>query len=154
MKKKYTIFLMLLIISSMVVTVGAAGVLYQYGDANAEGTVNLKDVTQLRRLLAEGDVEMSQIEGNPDANGDGAVNLKDVTFLRRYLAGGWGVNLPQITEPTPDPEPEPDIHEPLASDLAQYEVLSTSESASGVVCTAFRFGQSVMGRDLVCWSIH
>ena len=61
MQKKHTIFLVLLIISSMVISVGAAGILYQYGDANGDGTVNLKDVTQLRRLLAAGDVDMSQI---------------------------------------------------------------------------------------------
>ena len=148
MQKKHTIFLVLLIISSMVISVGAAGILYQYGDANGDGTVNLKDVTQLRRLLAAGDVDMSQIDGNPDANGDGTVNLKDVTLLRRYLAGGWGVELPQVTEPAPDAD------EPLAEDLAQYEVLSTTRSDSGVVCTSFRFGKSVLGRDLVCWSIQ
>ena len=119
---------------------------YQYGDTNGDGIINLKDVTLLRRMLAAGEVDTSKIRGNPDANGDGVVNLKDVTHLKRYLAGGWGVELPQITEPKDD--------EPLSADLAQYELLSTSKLESGTVCTSFRFGKSVLDRDLVCWSIQ
>lgn len=145
-RRKGIVFLVLLLVSSLIISVSAASVLYQYGDANGDGTINLKDVTELRRLLAAGDVDTSQIEGNPDVNGDGVINLKDVTLLRRYLAGGWGVELPQITEPEAD--------EPLASDLAQYEVLTTTQSENGVTCTSFKFGQSVLDRDLVCWSIQ
>lgn len=139
-------FLVLLLVPCLIISVSAASILYQYGDANGDGTINLKDVTELRRLLATGDVDTTEIEGNPDANGDGVVNLKDVTLLRRYLAGGWGVELPQITEPETD--------EPLASDLAQYEVLTATQSENGVTCTSFKFGQSVLERDLVCWSIQ
>jgi hypothetical protein len=62
------------------------------GDANNDGDVNAKDVTQLRRYLAGGwGVEID--EAACDVNGDGDVNAKDVTQLRRYLAGGWGVKL-------------------------------------------------------------
>ena len=135
-----------LVFTCMIISVSAVSGLYQYGDANGDDTINLKDVTELRRLLAAGDVNVSDIEGNPDVNGDGVVTLKDVTLLRRYLAGGWGVELPQITEPETD--------EPLASDLLQYEVLTTTQSKNGVTCTSFKFGQSVLNRDLICWSIQ
>ena len=144
--KKREVFLLFLIISCLIISVSATSVLFQHGDANGDGAVNLKDVTEIRRFLASTDTDQSDLVGNPDVNGDSLVNMKDVTLLRRYLAGGWGVELPQITDPEQD--------EPLASDLMDYEVLETTRSASGVTCTAFRYGQSVLGRDLVCWSIQ
>lgn len=144
--KKREVFLLFLIISCLIISVSATSVLFQHGDANGDGAVNLKDVTEIRRFLASTDTEQFDLVGNPDVNGDSLVNMKDVTLLRRYLAGGWGVELPQITDPEQD--------EPLASDLMDYEVLETSQSARGVTCTAFRYGQSVLARDLVCWSIQ
>ena len=135
---------------ALTVTVSAAG-LFGHGDVNGDGAVNLKDVTLLRRELAMGDVAPDTDAGNPDANGDGVVNLKDVTFLQRYLAGGWGIELPNA--PSEPPETEPSA-QPLPEDLASYEVLSTNTTADGITATAFRYGQSVRERDLVCWSIH
>lgn len=146
MRRKSTIFLILLMVASLVISAGAVTALFQYGDANGDGGVNLKDVTELRRLLAAGDVDLSQVQGNPDVNADGVVNLKDVTLLRRYLAGGWGVELPQITPPEEEA--------PLAADLAGYRVLTTQKSDTGLTCTSFVFGQSVRNRDLVCWSLQ
>lgn len=146
MRKKIAVLLAFLVACGLALSVGAASIGYYHGDANADGTVNLKDVTALRRMLAAGDVDLSKIEGNPDVNGDSVVNMKDITLLRRYLAGGWGVELPQTTEP--------ESENPLPLDLAHYELLQTTTSSSGVVSTAFRFGTSVLGRDLVCWSIH
>ena len=62
------------------------------GDVNRDGSIDLKDVTVLRRHLAGGwNVTIS--EANSDVNKDGSIDLKDVTILRRYLAGGWGVTL-------------------------------------------------------------
>lgn len=139
-RRRSMVLFLFSIVSSLMISVGTASVLYQYGDANGDGTVTLKDVTELQQLLATSDVDISEIDGNPDVNGDGVVNLKDVTLLRRYLAGGWGVELPPITA--------------LASDLVQYEVLTTTQSENGVTCTSFKFGQSVLNRDLVCWSIQ
>ncbi len=143
MKRKRLILIMLLIVSLLVIPVGAI-INYQHGDVNGDGSVNLKDVTALRRLLADGDVDASSVEGNPDANGDGEVNLKDVTLLQRYLAGGWGVELPDTDS----------SDNALSDDLAGYEVLSTACSEAGITSTSFRFGTSVLGRDLVCWSIQ
>lgn len=129
-----------------------AAVAYGYGDANGDGAVNLKDVTILRRMLSEGEVDLSTVNGNPDANGDGYANLKDVTLLRRYLAGGWDVTLPDYGTPE-ETEPEP-TEDGLSEDLEGYAMLSTSRNAEGITCTSFRYGRSVQERDLVCWSIH
>ena len=62
------------------------------GDVNEDGSVDLKDVTILRRHLAGG-WNVTINEYNSDVNGDGSIDLKDVTILRRYLAGGWGIEL-------------------------------------------------------------
>jgi hypothetical protein len=64
---------------------------YVIGDLNADGAVNAKDVTRLRRYLAGGwpapDDVINELVG--DCFWDGVVNAKDVTRLRRYIAGGW-----------------------------------------------------------------
>ena len=48
-------------------------------DVNGDGKTNAKDVTILRRLIANG-------QGGIDLSGDGQMNAKDVTFLRRFIA--------------------------------------------------------------------
>ena len=160
MRRLVTVVCALLLIPTVVVS---AATIYQYGDANGDGSINLKDVTALRRMLSEDDVDLSSTAGNPDVNADGTVNLKDTTLLQRYLAGGWGVTLPEIddaeateppeetTEPTEDPD---ESGNGLSEDLSAYEVLTTTTNDSGIVCTSFLYGSSVQGRDLVCWSIH
>ena len=132
-----------------VITVSAAK-MYQYGDVNGDGNVNLKDVTELRRILSVVDIDLSLIDGNADVNADDIINLKDVTLLQRYLAGGWGVSLPKI-EDTDTPE-QPD--NTLSEDLSGYDILSTSTNKNGITSTSFLYGKSVQGRDLICWSIH
>ena len=61
-----------------------------YGDCNADGEVNGKDLILLRQHLAGWDVE--PVMNNADCNGDGAVNGKDLILLRQHLAG-WDVTL-------------------------------------------------------------
>ena len=61
------------------------------GDVNDDGSIDLKDVTFMRRALAGWDVTIN--EATADVNKDGSFDLKDVVVLRRYLAGGWGVEL-------------------------------------------------------------
>ena len=48
----------------------------------------------------------------------------------------------------------PVADEALSQDLEHYEILSTKTSEYHVICTSFQYGQSVMGRDLICWSIQ
>ena len=73
--------------ASCTVTVNALTV---YGDANGDGSVDSKDVTLLRRFLAnyDEDTGLSSVEvaSGADANGDESLDSKDVTLLRRYLA--------------------------------------------------------------------
>lgn len=61
-----------------------------YGDATGDGKVNSKDVTRLKKYLADydDDTGISTVDISPgaDANGDGKVNSKDVTRLKKYLA--------------------------------------------------------------------
>lgn len=68
------------------------------GDINGDNEINAKDVTMLRRYLAQGwGVTVDEVDA--DINADGEVNAKDVTMLRRYLAQGWGVELPEKNDP-------------------------------------------------------
>lgn len=57
------------------------------GDVNGDGYVNINDVTQIQRHLAE----MEQLEGiylhAAEANQDGTLNISDATTLQRYIAG-------------------------------------------------------------------
>jgi subtilisin family serine protease len=64
---------------------------YATGDVNGDNAVNAKDVTRLRRYIAGGWPDDSEISSDDagDCNGDGVVDAKDVTRLRRFLAGGW-----------------------------------------------------------------
>ena len=62
------------------------------GDANGDGSIDLKDATVLRRYLAGG-WNVTVTAKNADVNGDGEVTLKDVSYITRYLAGGWGITL-------------------------------------------------------------
>ena len=63
------------------------------GDLDGDGRINMKDLAQLRRNMAEGTVEGGLEQLLIDFNGDGVVNMKDMGILRRYLAGGYGVEL-------------------------------------------------------------
>lgn len=73
------------------VTTTAAPSGVKYGDVNGDDSIDLKDVTLMRRALAGWNVTIDQKAA--DVNKDGSFDLKDVVILRRYLAGGWGVEL-------------------------------------------------------------
>ena len=66
---------------------------YQLGDVNDDGSVDIKDVTILRRHLAKWAGYEKIVKLAADVNGDGVINSKDVSILRRYLAGWEGVTL-------------------------------------------------------------
>lgn len=64
---------------------------YTIGDINDDGTINMKDVTLLRRGVIGGyGITLNEAA---DVNCDGVTNMKDVTILRRYVIGGYGVTL-------------------------------------------------------------
>lgn len=69
----------------------AAPSVVKCGDANGDDSIDLRDVTLMRRALAGWNVTVN--ESAADVNKDGSFDLKDIVILRRYLAGGWGVEL-------------------------------------------------------------
>ena len=66
-----------------------------YGDADRNGTVNSKDLTALRRHLAEwSGYSADAIDFSAsDVNLDREVNSKDATVLARYLAQWTDVSI-------------------------------------------------------------
>ena len=62
------------------------------GDINADGTVDGKDATLLRRYVA-GWSNIPISSGAADVNDDGTIDGKDATLLRRYVAGWSGITL-------------------------------------------------------------
>ena len=82
MKKRLLSLFLAAALCLVPVNVSAGDVLY--GDANNDGSINMKDVLTERRFLADLSTKISMTLG--DCNGDGAVNMKDVLILRQYLA--------------------------------------------------------------------
>lgn len=66
---------------------------YIPGDINGDGTIDLKDVTLVRRLVTGYSVTANKLAA--DVNGDGEITMKDVVLIRRYVvdAEGYGVTL-------------------------------------------------------------
>ena len=64
---------------------------YIPGDINGDGTIDLKDVTLVRRLVTGYGVTANKLAA--DVNGDGEITMKDVVLIRRYVvdAEGYGV---------------------------------------------------------------
>ena len=58
------------------------------GDANGDGSVNMKDLVLLQRYLNQWAVNINL--SACDINGDGSVNMKDYVALQRKL-NGWAV---------------------------------------------------------------
>ena len=56
------------------------------GDANGDGYVNISDVTDIQRAVAEMDTLDDLRKKAADVNGDGVVTIDDATFLQTYLA--------------------------------------------------------------------
>lgn len=66
---------------------------YIPGDINGDGTIDLKDVTLVRRLVTGYSVTANKLAA--DVNGDGEITMKDVVLIRRYVVDteGYGVTL-------------------------------------------------------------
>ena len=71
------------------ITVSAAAAI-NYGDANGDGVISIKDVTLLRRYIANFDdvtgTSTESVEAGADANGDGEISNKDIILIRKYIA--------------------------------------------------------------------
>ena len=85
MKKIVSLLLSVaMLLGLMSLTVSAA-----FGDADADGSTDARDVALLQQYLAGWDVTLDPVTA--DITGDGDVNAQDVAILQQYLAG-W--NLP------------------------------------------------------------
>lgn len=93
------------------VTAAAAEVL---GDANTDGTVTIKDVTCIQRVLAELNGGAFSVSA-ADVDRSSSVNITDATLIQRWLAE-MDILYPigeEITEPTQPPtEPTTEPTEP------------------------------------------
>ncbi len=67
-----------------------------YGDANDDGTVNMKDVLTMRKVVANIDVDF--VFEAADINMDAVVNMKDVLAVRKYIADLFTLPEPKIIE--------------------------------------------------------
>ena len=56
------------------------------GDANGDGYMNISDVTDIQRAVAEMDTLDDLRKKAADVNGDGVVTIDDATILQTYLA--------------------------------------------------------------------
>jgi len=56
------------------------------GDADGDGYVNISDVTDIQRAVAEMDTLDDLRKKAADINGDGVVTIDDATILQMYLA--------------------------------------------------------------------
>lgn len=63
----------------------SAGAKPRFGDANDDGTVNMKDILVLRSHLAGKAVELNTVYADADASG--GINMKDVLLVRKFVAG-------------------------------------------------------------------
>ena len=55
-----------------------------YGDANGDGSVNMKDVLLMRKFLAGMNVSIDEKAADVDVSG--TINMKDVLMMRKFLA--------------------------------------------------------------------
>ena len=65
---------------------------FEYGDVDDNGKINLRDVTALKKHVAEWTgITINQYAA--DVNADGKINLRDVTLLKKYVAEWDGIVL-------------------------------------------------------------
>lgn len=87
MKRYITMLIAVLLIAGSVSALSAFAEAYSVGDANRDGTVNVKDATAIQRyaasLLDFSDEELRLA----DVDADGRVNVKDATMIQKFVAG-------------------------------------------------------------------
>ncbi|MBE6738592.1 MAG: starch-binding protein [Ruminococcaceae bacterium] len=130
-----------------------ADVQYKYGDADLNGTVNIKDATAIQKHAAS----LITLEGialiQAEVTADGIVNVKDATAIQKFVAGllekfpaDSGAVAPSSTEknteePSSEPttvsseepstpstnpiSPDPDVFEKVKETLEKYYIYSS-----------------------------
>ncbi|MBR6916668.1 MAG: DUF4838 domain-containing protein [Clostridia bacterium] len=90
MKKLISLILALLIASAVIVSAVPGGAVthgYQTADANDDGSVNMKDVLLLRRLIANVAQDRDVNVTAADVDGNGTISMVDVLRICRIICG-------------------------------------------------------------------
>lgn len=129
-----------------------------FGDVNADGFADMKDVLSYRRYLAH-------MQGAAtDLDGDGACTMKDVLFLRQYLVGCINANgektgetIPVRTSATTTTTKAPVKTEMRAVWVAYYEVEAVLKSTAAATKTAIdtlMANIASYGANAVIWHVR
>lgn len=84
--KKSTLLLIVTLILSSVITVGASEALPLWGDANGDGFVNINDVTCIQRHVAELETIPEENMQAAIVSGETTLSVQDATLIQQYLA--------------------------------------------------------------------
>ena len=83
--KKISIIAIILSLSLILLTGSTAQDVKVLGDANADGVVNILDLTLVASNISKS-IDPTQVS-NPDVNGDGIVNILDLVLVANIMAG-------------------------------------------------------------------
>ncbi len=114
------------------------------GDANGDGTVNIKDATDIQKYLASLITEEDIYKEMSDCDENANISIKDATAIQCYVAGieNFGITGSVIeyippTEPATNPETEPvttpqtEPTEPTTAPVISNEVTFTNSHSWG-----------------------
>lgn len=88
MKKILLIFFALLVLVMLSVAVFAAdSTQFKTGDADLNGSINIKDATLIQKSVAGLATLEEESEKLADADANGTVNVKDATLIQKFVAG-------------------------------------------------------------------
>lgn len=62
------------------------GIIYNHGDVNLDGNINIKDVTYIQKYLANIYTFTPKQQYLADVDGKAGVNIKDATYMQKWLA--------------------------------------------------------------------
>ena len=122
MKKRFLIFWMALALIAATAVAASAADSYLLGDADADGSVTILDVTVIQRVDVKITVERFD-ENAADVDGNGKAEIIDAAWIQRKLAQftvpypvGELISVPEPTSaptdaPTAAPEPTRDPYE-------------------------------------------
>lgn len=88
MKKVLLVFFALLVLAMLSVAVfSAENTRFKTGDADLNGSVNIKDATLIQKYVAGLTALDGVSEQLADADANGTVNVKDATLIQKFVAG-------------------------------------------------------------------
>ena len=88
---------------------------YTLGDVNCDGSVDIRDVTVIQKVLAKIIDEPDGFLLTADADNNGVINIKDATIIQKYIAKIYS-DLPVLNDTEPETEVVTTVTEPGSSD--------------------------------------